>query len=153
MTRFEYKVIPAPKKPTRARGVRSNEERFAHTLMVAMNELGQDGWDYVRSDTLPVELRNGITSKSVDYQSVLVFRRELVTATADTSLPDTADTVVTDGDANANIAAVIAAPEPVIMSDHIGDTPDEGTEEGAEQGEAGSENRDEGTEEPAKSAV
>ena len=148
MTRFEYKVIPAPKKPTRARGVRSTEERFAHSLMVAMNELGQDGWEYIRSDTLPVEVRNGITSKALDYQSVLVFRRALIADVVDSPEQDSTETETADP-----IAAVITAPEPVVMSDHIAETPDEDTEEGVEPVETSPRDRDEGTEEPPNSAV
>jgi len=40
-----------------------------------MNEMGSEGWEYVRSDTLPCEERSGFTSKITVYQNLLVFRR------------------------------------------------------------------------------
>ena len=41
----------------------------------ALNELGRDGWDYVRADTLPVDERSGLTGTKTTFQTVLVFRR------------------------------------------------------------------------------
>ena len=77
MQRFEYKVIPAPKRGEKARGVKTTEDRFAHALMTAMNELGAQGWDYVRADALPCEERSGFTSTKTTYVNVMVFRRML----------------------------------------------------------------------------
>lgn len=75
MQRFEYKVIPAPKRGEKARGVKSTEDRFALALTMLMNQLGADGWDYVRADSLPCEERAGFTSTKTTFQNVLVFRR------------------------------------------------------------------------------
>jgi hypothetical protein len=75
MQRFEYKVIPAPKRGEKARGVKTTEERFAYALTLLMNELGADGWDYVRADALPCEERVGLTGTKTTFQNVLVFRR------------------------------------------------------------------------------
>jgi hypothetical protein len=77
MTAFEYKVIQAPKRPERARGVKGTEARFAHTLETEMNRLGAEGWEYQRSDTLPCETGNGLTGRSTTMQTLLVFRRAL----------------------------------------------------------------------------
>ena len=77
MQRFEYKVIPAPKRGEKARGVKTTEERFAYALTNLMNELGAEGWDYVRADTLPCEERVGLTGTKTTFQNVLVFRRAL----------------------------------------------------------------------------
>lgn len=78
MQRFEYKVIPAPKRGEKARGVKTTEDRFAHALMSAMNELGAEGWDYIRADALPCEERVGFTGSKTTYVNMLVFRRPLV---------------------------------------------------------------------------
>ena len=77
MTRYEYKVVPAPRKAPKARGLKSAEDRFAHALTQIMNDLGADGWDYLRAETLPCEERSGWTSKAVVTQHMLVFRRAL----------------------------------------------------------------------------
>jgi hypothetical protein len=83
MQRFEYKVIPAPKRGEKARGVKSTEDRFAYALTQLMNQLGADGWDYVRADALPCEERVGFTGTKTTFQNVLVFRRVVGTAEAD----------------------------------------------------------------------
>ncbi len=77
MQRFEFKVIPAPKRGEKARGVKTTEERFALALTSLMNQLGAEGWDYVRADTLPCEERVGLTGTKATFQNVLVFRREI----------------------------------------------------------------------------
>ncbi|SLN49054.1 hypothetical protein ROA7450_02414 [Roseovarius albus] len=82
MPRFEYKIIPAPTKGKKAPGVKTGEARFAHALEEQMNELARDGWEYQRSDILPSEERQGLTSTQKIYRSVLVFRREVAEADA-----------------------------------------------------------------------
>ncbi len=77
MQRFEYKVIPAPKRGEKARGVKSTEDRFALALTNLMNDLGAEGWDYVRADALPCDERVGLTGTKTTFQNVLVFRRAL----------------------------------------------------------------------------
>ena len=77
MQRFEYKVIPSPKRGEKARGVKTTEDRFAYALTNLMNQLGAEGWDYVRADSLPCEERVGFTGTKTTFQNVLVFRRAL----------------------------------------------------------------------------
>lgn len=73
---YEYKVVPAPVRGVKAKGVKTTEDRFAHALEVAMNELAAEGWEYMRTDTLPCEQREGLMGKTTNYQNMLVFRRE-----------------------------------------------------------------------------
>ncbi|MEZ5755639.1 MAG: hypothetical protein R3D90_13025 [Paracoccaceae bacterium] len=42
-----------------------------------MNDLGRDGWEYVRAETLPTEERAGFTKTRVVEQTMLIFRRSL----------------------------------------------------------------------------
>jgi hypothetical protein len=84
MQRFEYKVIPAPKRGEKARGVKTTEDRFAYALTLLMNDLGADGWDYVRADALPCEERVGLTGTKTTFQNVLVFRRAIGAAEVET---------------------------------------------------------------------
>ena len=72
---YEYKVVPAPVRGVKAKGVKTPEERFAHALEAAMNELAADGWEYLRADTLPCEQRDGLMSKTTVFQNLLIFRR------------------------------------------------------------------------------
>jgi len=78
MTGFEYKVVPAPVRGLKAKGVKGTQARFANALQTVMNELGAEGWEYQRTDTLPVEERQGLTGKTTSFQNMLVFRRVLV---------------------------------------------------------------------------
>jgi len=77
MTRYEYTVCPAPSKGRKAAGVKGPEARFAHSLELLMNDMGAEGWEYQRSDILPSEERQGLTSSHTVYRSVLVFRRAI----------------------------------------------------------------------------
>ncbi len=90
MPTYEFRVLPAPKAGLKAKGVRSNEDRFAHALETLMNEMGAQGWDYVRADTLPAEERQGLTGRTTVYQNMLVFRREIqvVQAAAPLRIPE-----------------------------------------------------------------
>ncbi len=83
MQRFEFKVIPAPTRGEKARGVKTTEERFALALTTLMNQMGADGWDYVRADALPCEERVGFTGTKTTFQNVLVFRRVIESLSAD----------------------------------------------------------------------
>lgn len=84
MPRYEFKVIPAPRRGDKVRGVKTTEERFALTLTGVMNEMGAEGWDYVRADTLPVDERSGLTGTKTSFHNMLVFRRIIE---AEASLP------------------------------------------------------------------
>ncbi len=84
MPNFEYKVVPAPKKGLKGKGVKGAEEKFANALATVMNELGANGWEYQRSDTLPSEERSGLRGKTTTFHNVLVFRRR-VAAKAETT--------------------------------------------------------------------
>ena len=77
MMRYEYKVVPAPRRGEKARGVKTTEERFALTLTGLMNRMGAEGWDYVRADALPCDERVGLTGSKTSFQNMLVFRRAL----------------------------------------------------------------------------
>lgn len=72
---YEYKVIPAPRRGEKTRGAKTTADRFAHALTQVMNDLGRDGWEYLRADTLPCEERVGLTGKTTAFQNMLVFRR------------------------------------------------------------------------------
>ncbi|MDB5658183.1 MAG: hypothetical protein JWS10_798 [Cypionkella sp.] len=75
MQRYEYKVIPSPRRGEKSRGVKTTEDRFALALTSVLNDLGRDGWEYIRADTLPVDERAGFTGTKTTFQNMLVFRR------------------------------------------------------------------------------
>lgn len=104
MTIYDYKVIPAPSRGLKARGVKSAEARFAFALQEAINELARQGWEYVRAETLPSEERQGLTGTTTTFRNVLVFRKELDPATDETVAPEP--------------AALLEAPEPSEDAPH-----------------------------------
>ncbi len=77
MPRYEYLTIPAPRKGEKAKGIKTSEGRIAQAMQSLLNAKGAEGWEYLRADLLPMEERAGITSKTVNYHTVLVFRREM----------------------------------------------------------------------------
>ena len=60
MPRYEYKVVPAPTRGLKGKGIRGAEAKFANAIQTLMNDLGADGWEYLRADTLPLEERAGL---------------------------------------------------------------------------------------------
>ncbi len=78
MTRYEYQAIPAPQRGEKARGLKTPGDRFAHALVGLLNEMGQDGWEYLRAETLPSEERTGLTGRATVFHNLLIFRRALV---------------------------------------------------------------------------
>lgn len=87
MQAYEYKVIPAPMKGEKERGLKTGAERFAHGLTLQMNEMAKDGWEYWRAETLPAEERAGLTSKVTVYHNLLVFRRPVNASAGAGKLP------------------------------------------------------------------
>ncbi|MFN3645782.1 MAG: DUF4177 domain-containing protein [Gemmobacter sp.] len=85
MQRFEYRVIPAPRRGEKAKGLKTTEARFAHALTQTMNQMAADGWEYLRADTLPAEERVGLTGRTTTFQHLLVFRRALPAAATATA--------------------------------------------------------------------
>jgi hypothetical protein len=96
---YEYRVVPAPRKGEKARGVKTVEDRFALSLTQVLNAQAREGWDYLRTDTLPCDERTGFTGRQhTVFQTVLVFRR---------ALPQ-----VQPAQAGAGAGAAPAAPQP-----------------------------------------
>ncbi len=76
MQSHEYRVVPAPRKGLKAKGVRTPGARFAHAVEAEMNRMAREGWEYVRTDTLPCERRRGwFGGRETVFETLLVFRR------------------------------------------------------------------------------
>lgn len=76
---YEYKVVPAPEKGTKAKGVKAPEARFALMLQDVMNQHAAEGWEYQRAETLPSQERAGLASSATVFRNVLVFRKPVET--------------------------------------------------------------------------
>ena len=75
MSVWEYKVVPAPSKGIKGRGIKGPEGRFANALERLMNDMGANGWEYHRAEILPSVERSGLTGSTTDWRNMLVFRR------------------------------------------------------------------------------
>lgn len=75
MPAYEYKVVPAPTKGQKAKGVKTPEDRFSLAVQELMNEMAFEGWEYQRAETLPSVERSGLTGSKTEYRNMLVFRR------------------------------------------------------------------------------
>ncbi len=77
MTHYDYKVIPAPRRLKKVKGIKDTTELFVHTLTDAINEMARDGWEYVRAEQLSAEEHHGWFRRSTEViQTVMIFRRE-----------------------------------------------------------------------------
>lgn len=83
MPQYEFKVVPAPRRGEKARGVKTTADRFALALSTLMNDLGREGWDYLRADSFPVDERAGFTGTKTTQQILMVFRRVIEPAQPD----------------------------------------------------------------------
>lgn len=118
-THFEYRVVPAPRKGKPGKGLRGGSAKFANAVNTVMNEMGSDGWEYLRADTLPCEERQGLTGKTVRYHSMLVFRRPVVEVAEEIS--DATEVLASLAAPTAISAPAIAAP--AAISEQVQDPP------------------------------
>ena len=73
---YEYKCIGAPERPKRKRGAKTRSDRLAAAMEDLISAEAVDGWEYLRTDLVPVEERSGWFSRSQEvHRAVLVFRR------------------------------------------------------------------------------
>ena len=75
---FEYKTVGAPEKGLRKRGLRSQSDRVAYAFEKLLKAEATDGWEYLRTDLLPVTERAGWFGRGHEmHRAVMVFRRSL----------------------------------------------------------------------------
>jgi hypothetical protein len=108
---YEYRVVPAPRRAPRDAVAKTTEARFAASLTKLMNEMGREGWEYQRADTLPLDERAGLTGTKTTYQNMLVFRRVIVAHTPK-SEPVNEELQY---DENFDAPATISLPKPTVF--------------------------------------
>ncbi|MFV1594345.1 DUF4177 domain-containing protein [Phaeobacter sp. JH20_36] len=111
MQAFEYKVVPAPAKGTKAKGVKTAEARFANSIDILLNDMAAEGWEYQRAELLPSEERSGLTGSTTNWRNVLIFRRALPAAAEQLQAQAVAQLA-------AQITAQLAAQTPAQAADH-----------------------------------
>lgn len=86
MERYEYLVVPAPRKGAKAKGLRSPADRYAHQMTLLLNDLAIEGWEFWRADTLASDERKGLMGTTSVSHELLIFRR-LTAAALATQMP------------------------------------------------------------------
>ena len=74
---LEYKVVPAPSRTGKVKGLKTSAERFAHMLSGALNAEAHGGWRFVRTETLTCEERSALGRIKTSTQTVMIFARPL----------------------------------------------------------------------------
>lgn len=75
---YEYKTVGAPEKGVRKRGARSKSDRVAAAFGQILETEAVDGWEYMRTDLVPVVERSGLFGRPQEiHRAVMVFRRSL----------------------------------------------------------------------------
>ncbi len=75
---FEYKTVGAPEKGKRKRGLRRQSDRVAAAFEEILQAEAVDGWEYQRTDLLPVVESAGWFRRGNEvHRAVMVFRRPL----------------------------------------------------------------------------
>lgn len=143
MQNYEYKVLPAPAKGEKSKGLKNAETRFAYAIERLMNDMAADGWEYQRAETLPSEERSGLTSSQTVWRNLLVFRR--ARASAEAALDDSglerrrltsaADLARTNAPEEAEPEAPEEAPRPEPVAETEVETETERPEDGDRQSE------------------
>ncbi|MGF1554388.1 MAG: hypothetical protein ACFBWO_18075 [Paracoccaceae bacterium] len=80
---YEYKIVAAPDRGHRRRGLRGGGERLAAAVEEVVAEEATGGWEYLRADVLPsVESAGWFGGRREVNRALLVFRRALDAETA-----------------------------------------------------------------------
>lgn len=110
MPRYEYKLVPAPEKASKHKGLKG-AANFAATLEDILNAMGAEGWHYLRADTLPQEERSGLTSRVTTYRNLLVFQRELPEVEAGPAPEPTQEPAPAETEDEPSLANLFADPD------------------------------------------
>jgi hypothetical protein len=72
----EYKCVGAPERPKRKRGQKTRSDRVAGAMQEIIEAEAKDGWEYLRTDLVPVEEKSGLFGRPREvHRAVMVFHR------------------------------------------------------------------------------
>lgn len=74
---IEYKCVAAPERVKRRRGAKTKTERVAQTIEEILAEEAVGGWEYLRTDLIPIEESGGLFGRRHEvHRAVLIFARD-----------------------------------------------------------------------------
>ncbi len=74
MRRYEYKVVPVPAKCMSSKGLAAESDPASQTVEAVLNDLGLQGWEYVRTDRMTLQ-KPGILGRGEVTREMMVFCR------------------------------------------------------------------------------
>ena len=77
---YEYKIVPAPVRAAKVKGLKTTADRFAHAMSEAINAQAEHGWLFQRTETMTCEERRGMGRLKTSSQTLMVFSRPLIEA-------------------------------------------------------------------------
>lgn len=77
MERFEYKLVATPCESEKYQGLTKADDAFAQTLGDGMNELGREGWQFMRTESVTEKRRGLFFIKKQRERNYMVYRRAL----------------------------------------------------------------------------
>ena len=70
---YEYKCVGAPEKGKRKRGAKTRSDRVANAMEQTILAEAVDGWEYLRTDLIPIEERGGMFKRPQEvHRAVMV---------------------------------------------------------------------------------
>lgn len=88
MTEYSYKTVAAPRRARKAKGIKGQEALLAHAMGEIITAETAGGWEYIRTDSLPVEEGGGLFSRPVTtWRAILIFRRPVAARAAAPASP------------------------------------------------------------------
>lgn len=87
MTRYEYKAVSAPIRGEKTRGLKSAEDRLAAAFERLLNRMADDGWEFVRTESLPAEEKTTFGRATSVNAHIVVFRRPAAEPAQGTKAP------------------------------------------------------------------
>ncbi|MEM9139650.1 MAG: DUF4177 domain-containing protein [Pseudomonadota bacterium] len=85
---YEYKCVGAPERGKRRRGAKTRSDRVANAMEEMIVAEAVDGWEYMRTDLVPVEERAGWFGRTHEvHRAILIFRRSLEASAPSRSTP------------------------------------------------------------------
>ena len=143
---YEYKVVPAPQRAAKVKGLKTSADRFAHTLAERINAEAAGGWQFLRTETLQCETRGRFGGIKQSTETVMVFAREVGVTRPDASAALAAvqePEAAVDAPRRRVVAAPVAAPAaaprvnrsvPPVAPQEIARYEDEGYDEDGDEG-------------------
>lgn len=74
---IEYKTVGAPHRGRRKRGAKTRSDKVAAAMSEVLDREAVDGWQYLRTDLIPIEERRGWFGRTQEvHRAVMVFERD-----------------------------------------------------------------------------